>query len=582
MFTTLPEAVGELKMNRAFRQLNTNTARILMLPLLVTAITGIILGLGNSFGVLSPPFSDILITIHQGEFLGRKLVPFYVLFMGLGVFTVGLISLIKSRDNLISQGARQNTISIYKMLALVLIFPLAVCIQTGTAYRIGTDWLKMPSRQTNIFLAMHTGASWGALLEVLYTLIAGFGLIIFSLSAVEVTSLRKTLSSNKFHAANTEARQSSQRNLSLENHASILKKKIRNAIIIFSIIFAFILYFATSAILSSIAIVVVVFTIPAWIIAERLLKDWQLQQQEIKTQLYDAESESATILRAIPDSMLRMTQDGICLSYIPAKEASPFTIQGETINRHVTEFLAPEIALQFIKSARLSLHSGTTHSYRFVISLDRGGKKYHEARISAIGATEVLILIRELTDLELPIHEEEPLVSQDDSIRLLSESELLQILELTFNKIEQSDRHVLCCLMVNNCQRQTEPDPEVDSEPLSAPISEILMHEVAAKMRFYLSSDYIAVLDRNELLGLVLNCSLDRASTSVSELRSNLSNFIFQWQEHEYSIDVSISLLEVNANNHNIGISKDVSELIDVVRANCDIAKQKIEVKNFW
>jgi hypothetical protein len=147
-------------------------------------------------------------------------------------------------------------------------------------------------------------------------------------------------------------------------------------------------------------IVGIVFTLPAWLIAEKLIveklvQDWQ-NQKKIQATLYDKESETATILRAIPDSMLRMTKEGICLSYIPAKEAGSFVIKEEIINKNVTGFLDPKIALQFIKSAQLSLKSGLTHFYRFPIPLDNGGKKYHEARITAIGATEVLIMIREL------------------------------------------------------------------------------------------------------------------------------------------------------------------------------------------
>ncbi|MDJ0568994.1 MAG: diguanylate cyclase [Pleurocapsa sp. MO_192.B19] len=566
-------------MNRAFRKLHLRIAPILLIPLLATAITGILAGLVNRFG-LPDILIDGLIMIHQGNFLGRKLVPFYVLLMGLGILALGLTTLINGRDNLIFRQTKSNIASIYKSLALILVFPLAVCVETGVAYRLGTDWLNMPREQTAIFLAIHSGAPLGTVLGILYIFITGLSLIALSIIGIEMTPFGKTASPENRSEQSLPVRRSSQSSLPstlpLLDNVLLLKKKIRLAIIIFSVVFIAILAFVTSAIFPPIAIVGIVFTLPAWIIAEKLIQDWQ-QQKKTQVNFDDKEAESATILRAIPDSMLRITQDGICLSYIPAKEASSFVIRGEVVNRHVTEFLAPEIALQFIKSAQLSLRSGLTHFYRFPIPVDSGGLKYHEARISAIGATEVLIMIRELADFEEALVQPEPsLPSKDDdeSVRLLDESELVQILELTRDNIQQDDQHhILWCLVVDNFE--IDSDVVVDSvENSGSSASDFLISQVATQMKSYLSSDYIARLDKNELVVLVLNCSLDQASTLVDELRHNLNNFSFQWQGKEYPINVRIALVEINAN------SPDALGLIDVAKKYLEMAQQK--VKTFW
>ncbi len=566
-------------MNRAFRKLHLRIAPILLIPLLATAITGILAGLVNRFG-LPDILIDGLIMIHQGNFLGRKLVPFYVLLMGLGILALGLTTLINGRDNLIFRQTKSNIASIYKSLALILVFPLAVCVETGVAYRLGTDWLNMPREQTAIFLAIHSGAPLGTVLGILYIFITGLSLIALSIIGIEMTPFGKTASPENRSEQSLPVRRSSQSSLPstlpLLDNVLLLKKKIRLAIIIFSVVFIAILAFVTSAIFPPIAIVGIVFTLPAWIIAEKLIQDWQ-QQKKTQVNFDDKEAESATILRAIPDSMLRITQDGICLSYIPAKEASSFVIRGEVVNRHVTEFLAPEIALQFIKSAQLSLRSGLTHFYRFPIPVDSGGLKYHEARISAIGATEVLIMIRELADFEEALVQPEPsLPSKDDdeSVRLLDESELVQILELTRENIQQDDQHhILWCLVVDNFE--IDSHVVVDSvENSGSSASDFLISQVATQMKSYLSSDYIARLDKNELVVLVLNCSLDQASTLVDELRHNLNNFSFQWQGKEYPINVRIALVEINAN------SPDALGLIDVAKKYLEMAQQK--VKTFW
>jgi hypothetical protein len=565
-------------MNRVFRKLNLQIAPILLFPLLVTSLTGIILGLGNRLGILPTMVINALLIIHQGRFLGEKIASYYVLLLGLGVLVIGLNILIKVRDILISKRAKPVTISIYKIVALILVFPLGVCVETGVAYRLGTDWLDMTSQQTAIFGSMHTGTPLATVLGVSYTLVTGFSLILLSIIGVETSLIANTsLPKNNIVSSSISVEQTSESPLALLDNISLLRKKIRNAIIIFSLIFVVILSLSLSAILPSIVIVGVVFTFPAYFIAERLIRDWQKQKEiETKLDVDDLESDSATILRAIPDSMLRMTEGGICLSYIPAKEANSFVITGEIINKHINEFLDPKIALRLIKSAQLSLKSGLTHFQRFSLLLDNGGQQYYEARISAIGMAEVLIMIRQLSDLNQINLEQSLKPSSEDTIFLLSEPELAEILELTLEQVAEDDlHHVLCCFVIDDLTLEIDSESTSELQQISR-ISEILMYQIAAKMKFHLSSDYIARLSDNELVTLVLNCSLNQASILINKLREDLNDFSFQWQGNEYPINTSIGLLEINADSIN------TNDLINVVKATCSIAKQKVEVKTFW
>jgi GGDEF domain-containing protein len=550
---------------------------------LITSLTGIILGLGNRLGILPTVVINALLIIHQGKFLGDKLTAYYVLLLGLGVLVIGLNILIKVRDILISKRAEPITVNIYKIVALVLVFPLGVCVGTGVAYRLGTDWLDMTSQQTAIFWSMHSGTPLTMILGVSYTLVTGFSLILLSIIGVETSLIAQTsLPQNKVLSKPKPApkpkldKPISKPSLPLLDNISMLRKKIRDAIIIFSLIFLVILSLSMSAILPSIIIVAAVFTFPAYFIAERLIQDWQ-KQKVVETKIEDLESESATILRAIPDSMLRMTEDGICLSYIPAKEANSFAITGEIINKHINEFLDQKIALRLIKSAQLSLKSGLTHFQRFSLFLDNGGQQYYEARISAIGMAEVLIMIRQLSDLNQTLVDSSLKPSSEDTIFLLSEPELVEILELTLEQIIENDRHhVLCCFVIDDLTID-----DIDAESTSdlqhnSRFSEVLMYQIAAKMKFHLSSDYIARLSDSELVTLVLNCSLEQASILITKLREDLNNFSFQWRDNEYPINTSVGLLEINADTIN------TDDLIGLVKATCNIAKQKVEVKTFW
>jgi Diguanylate cyclase, GGDEF domain len=567
-----------LNMNRVFRKLNLQIAPILLFPLLITSLTGIILGLGNRLGILPTVVINALLIIHQGRFLGEKSAAYYVLILGLGVLIIGLNILIKVRDILIAKRTEPVTVNIYKIIALVLLFPLGVCVETGVAYRLGTDWFDMTSQQTAIFWSMHTGTPLTMVLGVSYTLATGFGLILLSIIGVETSLIAQTsLPQNKIVSASISDEKTSKSSLPLLDNISILRNKIRNAIIIFSLIFLVILSLSMSAILPSIIIVGAVFTFPAYFIAERLIRDWQKEKVvETKIEDLDLESESATILRAIPDSMLRMTEDGICLSYIPAKEANSFVITGEIINKHINEFLDPKIALQLIKSAQLSLKSGLTNSQRFSLLLDNGGQQYYEARISAIGMAEVLIMIRQLSDSNQLKFDSALKPSTEDTIFLLSEPELAEILEFTLEQVADSDRHhVLCCFVIDDLTIDLDAESTSDLQHNSR-LSEILMYQIAAKMKFHLSSDYIARLSDSELVTLVHNCSLEQASILINKLREDLDDFSFQWQGSEYPINTSVGLLEINADSIN------TNDLISVVKATCNIAKQKVEVKTFW
>jgi len=555
-------------MKVSFRKLNSQLAPILLFPLLATAATGIIDGLGNRLFKLPNAISDVLMTIHQGKFLGEKLVPFYVSLMGLGVFAVGLRTFIQSRDSLMSQQPKSNTVGIYKLVAMILVFPLALCVETGVAYSLGKDWLGMSSQQTKILLSIHHGASLGKTLGIFYILITGFSLVALSIAGFEMTPLSKRIFPRKQLAKSSEPKPFKSA-ISLSDNAALLRKKVQLAILIFSLVFSGILYLATSAILVSIPIVGIAFTIPALIIAEKLIQNWQGHQQKIQATFYEQEAESVTILRAVPDSMLRMSQDGICLSYIPAKQKGSFELTGDILNKHVTEFVAPEIALQWIKSAQLSLQSGLTHVYRFPIPLEHGGMQYHEARISPIGQTEVLIMVREIADFNEPQTEPEQLSQKNDDglVRFLTEPELIQLLELTLKDSKKDGQHhTLCSLALDNPEIDDNQDSQADDN---------LLHQMAVKMRSYLSSDFIARLDGDELVVLVPNCSLKETSVFVDELRHSLDGFLFRWQGKEYPISVSISLLEINAD------SPDAVGLMSAAKATCHIAKRKLKFKTF-
>ncbi|NEO14255.1 MAG: hypothetical protein F6J98_27965 [Moorea sp. SIO4G2] len=75
---------------RTLLKLHRTLAPILFLPLLLTTITGIVYRIGNTWFGMPRKYAQIMMAIHEGRFLGKELVPIYVLWNGLGM--IGLLA----------------------------------------------------------------------------------------------------------------------------------------------------------------------------------------------------------------------------------------------------------------------------------------------------------------------------------------------------------------------------------------------------------------------------------------------------------------------------------------------------------
>lgn len=67
------------------RKMHRTLAPIVLLPLFITVATGVIYRLSKDWFGLSRDQVHFLMTLHEGEYLGKTLEPFYVLLNGLGL-----------------------------------------------------------------------------------------------------------------------------------------------------------------------------------------------------------------------------------------------------------------------------------------------------------------------------------------------------------------------------------------------------------------------------------------------------------------------------------------------------------------
>jgi uncharacterized iron-regulated membrane protein len=174
-------------MSSHLRAFHRKAAPIIFLPLLLTAVTGIFYRLGRSFGI-SNQTANLLMSIHQGGFLGAPLSPIYVLLMGLGLLAMiatGL-TLLKRRS---SPKAKRDWRWTHRILAPIAFLPLIISAVTGIGYRLGQSWFGLPREQTGLLLRIHQGSYLGEQGRMVYVLLVGLGLLGLLLTGINLSGV---------------------------------------------------------------------------------------------------------------------------------------------------------------------------------------------------------------------------------------------------------------------------------------------------------------------------------------------------------------------------------------------------------
>jgi hypothetical protein len=177
-----------------FRRFHRKLAPIIIIPLLLSALSGVAYRIGRSWFGLSDDFGEFMMGIHEGKFLGKPLVPVYVLLMGIGLIAMiatGISMIQKRRKN--SQGesksAKLNARSLHRFLTPIFFLPLIVSASTGIIYRLGKAWFGLSAEQAEFFLDIHQGSYLGKDLRALYVLIVGLGLLAIIVTGIQMTGI---------------------------------------------------------------------------------------------------------------------------------------------------------------------------------------------------------------------------------------------------------------------------------------------------------------------------------------------------------------------------------------------------------
>jgi hypothetical protein len=176
---------------RHFRKLHRKIAPVLFLPLLLSAVTGVLFRLGRNWWELPNEVTGWMMAIHQGEYLGSSLSPIYVLLVGLGLLglVISGLSMLKVKHQLTQHPSKRNLRWIHHSVAAIAFLPLVVSATTGITYRLGQTWFGLPLEQTAIVLQLHQGSYLGEQLKVFYVLLVGLGLVTLLITGIQMTGI---------------------------------------------------------------------------------------------------------------------------------------------------------------------------------------------------------------------------------------------------------------------------------------------------------------------------------------------------------------------------------------------------------
>jgi uncharacterized iron-regulated membrane protein len=179
-----------MKMN--LRKLHRQIAPILFIPLLLAALTGIAYRLGRSWFGIPEEIGELFLSVHEGRYFGKDLVPVYVLLVGLGLLgTVvsGIVIIVQSRKRSPNKPDQLNERSLHKFAAPIVLLPLAVSGITGVGYRVGKAWFGLPPEQAKILLSIHQGSYLGPDLRPIYVLLVGVGLVFMLITGIKMLGI---------------------------------------------------------------------------------------------------------------------------------------------------------------------------------------------------------------------------------------------------------------------------------------------------------------------------------------------------------------------------------------------------------
>jgi len=145
------------------------------------------------------------------------------------------------------------------------------------------------------------------------------------------------------------------------------------------------------------------------ILGHRVL--YVLRASDAIARLRIADAQNRAVLEAIPDTFFRLDADGFYLDYEPGHERPGHERPGrscpsaslaphdanEYVGKHIGDVLPPEIAARMLDQMKAVLATQQVRSVEYEL-IDCGEIRHVEARLVATGASQVLGLVRDISE----------------------------------------------------------------------------------------------------------------------------------------------------------------------------------------
>ena len=125
-----------------------------------------------------------------------------------------------------------------------------------------------------------------------------------------------------------------------------------------------------------------------------------IERRRAEEALREIEGQNQALLRAIPDLMLRVSQDGTILGFVDSKDMILFIPSDGILGKRIDEVFPTEEAHPATDHVKQALQTGETQisEHQIPDPSPGGGMRDYEVRYVASGKGEVLAIVRDVTD----------------------------------------------------------------------------------------------------------------------------------------------------------------------------------------
>ncbi|MCK5665158.1 MAG: diguanylate cyclase, partial [Thiotrichaceae bacterium] len=311
------------------------------------------------------------------------------------------------------------------------------------------------------------------------------------------------------------------------------------------------------------------------IVADRTqeLEDELGSHAETSSKLYNEKQRAQITLNSISDSVVATNTEGVIEFMNPAAYKLLEYKKGFAEGKFFTDIfhlLSIESRDDVIDLVDWCLESENTRCppIEFYLKIDSGKEYVVEAIMSGLfdvkgKASGVVILIRDITESKKRTNELSYLAQHDMLTGLVNRREFESRMERLLEDSRLNQRqHVMFYLDLDHFKIVNDECGHAAGDK----VLKLLSEEFKKHLR---KDDCIGRLGGDEFGVLLVNCDINSAQVVGEKMRQDIDNFVFEWENNNYKLGVSIGIVAITQT------ADSIQSLIEQADTSCYIAKQK-------